>query len=220
MVQADLGAGRGGAVNEDPFLAAVCAWARVRGAVVGVERAGAEVSWCEAVASEMRFTDPAALGVWEDDGDADPRCGEGGDEGVDVGGGELGRGAVVVGYLRELELGRGTVRETYEDVHVDGGRLVGGDEVGVEGGGADVPRQCRALVQDPGVAASSGRVTGSLGGQQHGYVMWTHSALRSTASGYCNVKASFLSVSSPNTTPSSPQNTRTTDLGLPYSYIS
>lgn len=95
-----------------------------------------------------------------------------------------------------------------------------GDEVGVEGGGADVPRQCRALVQDPRVAARSGRVTKSLGGQQHGYVMWAHSALRSTASGYCNVKAPFLFVSSSNTTPSSPKNTRTTDLGLPYSYIS
>lgn len=44
----------------------------------------------------MRFTDPGALGVWEDDGDGDAGGLELVDEGVDVGGGELGGGAVVV----------------------------------------------------------------------------------------------------------------------------
>jgi len=50
----------------------------------------------------MRFPDPRALGVWDDDGDGVAGALESPDEGEDVGGGCCGGGAVVVGYLGRL----------------------------------------------------------------------------------------------------------------------
>lgn len=100
VVEPDLRAGGGRAVDEDPFLAAVGARPRVGCAVVGVQGAGAEVGGGEAVASEVCFADPGALDVREDDGDGVAVGLERVDEGVDVGGGLLRGGAVVVDYLR------------------------------------------------------------------------------------------------------------------------
>jgi hypothetical protein len=37
--------------------------------VFGGERCGSVIGWFYGVPYEMRFADPGALGVWEDDGD-------------------------------------------------------------------------------------------------------------------------------------------------------
>lgn len=39
----------------------------MRGAVVRVQCAGAEIGWLDGLADYVRFADPRALRVWEDD---------------------------------------------------------------------------------------------------------------------------------------------------------
>lgn len=68
VVQSDLDATCGGAIDEDPVVA------RGRGAVRGltvvfVEGAGPEVRRLHGLADDVRFADPAALFAGEDDGD-------------------------------------------------------------------------------------------------------------------------------------------------------
>ena len=46
-------------------------------AVVVVECAGAEIGGLDGLAYYVRFANPGALGVWEDDGDGMPGCLEG-----------------------------------------------------------------------------------------------------------------------------------------------
>ena len=55
------------------------------GAVVGVKGARAKIGRFDGLADYMRFANPGALCVREDDGDGVPCCLEGLDEGVDVG---------------------------------------------------------------------------------------------------------------------------------------
>lgn len=74
-------------------------------AVVLVEGAGAEISWFDGLADNVGFADPGALGVWEDDGDDVAVALERLHEGVDIGGGLLGGGTVVVYYLWEVSIG-------------------------------------------------------------------------------------------------------------------
>ena len=59
------------------------------------EGGGTEVGGLYGFSDEVCFADPGALGVREDDGDGVARGLEGGDEGVDVGGGLVGGGAWV-----------------------------------------------------------------------------------------------------------------------------
>jgi len=145
-----LRAGRGGGVDKDPLLLFASAWQWAgRGfAIVDVLEGlgfglrvrmrcgGAVVGWFEGLADDVRFADPGALGVGEDDGDGVVGVLEGADEGVDVGGGLEGGGAVVVGDLGGGCVSRGSRRKwsgggriggllcmreiesSYEDVHV------------------------------------------------------------------------------------------------------
>ena len=72
------------------------------GAVVEVQRAGAEVGRLDGLAYDVRLSNPGALRVWEDDGYDVPRCLEGLHQRVHVGGG-LVRGRAVV--VHDLESG-------------------------------------------------------------------------------------------------------------------
>ena len=94
-----LSATRRGAVNKNPLIALVPIRARavMRRPVVGVERSRSEVRGGHGFANEVRFADPAALRVRQDDGDRGANCAEFCDEGVDVGRGDL-RGRAVVVY--------------------------------------------------------------------------------------------------------------------------
>jgi hypothetical protein len=65
-----------------------------------------EVGRREGLADDVRFADPGALDVWEDDGDSVAGGLEVGDEGMNVGGRLVGGGAVVVSelYGRDCQL--------------------------------------------------------------------------------------------------------------------
>jgi hypothetical protein len=73
----------------------------VGGAVVLVHGAGAEVRGFDGLSDHVRFAYPAALGVGEDDGDGVAGGLEGGNEGVDVWGGFVGWGTIVIDYLEK-----------------------------------------------------------------------------------------------------------------------
>ncbi len=68
-------------------------------AVVFVEGARAEVGGLDCLPDDVGFADPRALLGGEADGDGVSGGLEGGNEGVHVGGGLVGRRAVVVDYL-------------------------------------------------------------------------------------------------------------------------
>lgn len=64
-----------------------------------MKRAGAEIRRGDPAAGDMSFSNPGALGMRKDDRDVHTRECELVNKGVDVGGGKLGRGAVVVYHL-------------------------------------------------------------------------------------------------------------------------
>lgn len=74
------------------------------GAVIGMEGAGSEIRRGYLAAGNVSLSNPGALGMREDDRDSHTREGELVNKGVDVGGGELGRGAVVVYHLKVTNL--------------------------------------------------------------------------------------------------------------------
>lgn len=108
VVQANLHAAGGRAVDEDPFLISAAVRQRLGGGdaavIEGVGRVPsqgtrAEVGWFHSLADDVGFADPGALRVREADGDGVACRLEAGDERVDVRGGLVRGRPIVVCYL-------------------------------------------------------------------------------------------------------------------------
>lgn len=74
------------------------------GAVVLVEGSGAEICRFDCLSDNVRFADPGALRVWQDDGDRVSCFLKVLDEGVDIRRRLVGRRTVVVYYLTWCQL--------------------------------------------------------------------------------------------------------------------